>query len=336
MAKPAFVAATGRRLSRLARTLSRRHPRTSGESPAAGPQPVQIVVTPGSGNGRAMMTARRLTRLLRRHGVETAIQTFDNLAALRSWADTCEPSFSHLICIGGDATLSNAALASVRTKVPFVPVPNGFGNLFARVFGFPDHAEAVVRLLETGQMRRVDVGAAEEKAGPEPFLSHRSYGLLEQIQEAAEHGRRQPRQRLLRHLWYYGVAYRFLFRARLSSYAVEVDGATVADDAVLVTVANVETYGGFLTLTPSASPIDGRFDVAVLPRVSKAALMMRLVRALLRLSPGRHKPLTIYRGRRVVVTTPRRRDVLTVWRQALPLLVPPGAIEDLRGRTVEE
>lgn len=294
-----------------------------------------MVVTPGSGTGRALLTARRLSRLLRRHGVEPTIRTFGNLATLRHWAETCEPDFSHLICIGGDATLSAAAHAAIRTDVPFVPVPNGFGNLFARVFGFPDRAEGVVALLETGQMRRVDVGAAQNGAGTELFLSHRSYGLLEQIQQAAERGRRQPRQRLLRYLWYYGVAYRFLFRARLASFTVEVDGKTVADDAVLVTVANVETYRGFLSLTPAASPIDGRFDVAVLPRVSKTALMMRLLRPLLRL-PGSRRPLAIYRGRRVVVTTPRRRDELTVWRRALPLLVPPGAIDELRRRTVDD
>jgi len=336
MAKPAFVAATRRHLSRLARILSRRRPREGGEAARARPQPVQIVVTPGSGNGGAMLTARRLSRLLRRHGVAAAIRTFDNLAALRQWANTCEPGFSHLICIGGDATLSAAALASVRTKIPFVPVPNGFGNLFARVFGFPDRAEAVIALLETGQVRRVDIGVAVAGgAGDEPFLSHRSYGLLEQIQNAAERGRRQPRRRLLRYLWYYGVAYRFLFRTRLASFGVEIDDKTVADDAVLVTVANVETYGGFLTLTPAASPIDGRFDVAVLPRVSKAALMLRLLRALLRL-PGSRKPLAIYRGTRVVVTTPRRRDELVVWRRALPLLVPAGAIDELRRRTVED
>ena len=320
------------RLSRLSKILSRRRPRGSGDAAA---HTVAVVVTPGSGNGRAVRTARRLARLLRRRGVESTLHSFANLAALRRWAEQCEPSFSHLICVGGDATLSAASHASIRTKVPFVPVPNGFGNLFARSFGFPDRAEAVVALLEAGEVRRVDVGAGKNHDGTELFLSHRSYGLLEQIQTAAERGRRQPRRRLLRYLWYYGVAYRFLFRTRLASFAVEVDGETVADDAVLVTVANVETYRGFLTLTPEASPIDGRFDVAVMPRVSKAVLLLRLLRPLLRL-PGRRRPLPIYRGRRVVVTTPRRRDELTVWRRALPLLVPRGAIEELRRRTVDE
>ena len=306
------------RLSRLSKILSRRRPRGSGDAAA---HTVAVVVTPGSGNGRAVRTARRLARLLRRRGVESTLYSFANLAALRRWAEQCEPSFSHLICVGGDATLSAASHASIRTKVPFVPVPNGFGNLFARSFGFPDRAEAVVALLEAGEVRRVDVGAGKNHDGTELFLSHRSYGLLEQIQPRPSAA---PPYSVLP-----------LFRTRLASFAVEVDGETVADDAVLVTVANVETYRGFLTLTPEASPIDGRFDVAVMPRVSKAVLLLRLLRPLLRL-PGRRRPLPIYRGRRVVVTTPRRRDELTVWRRALPLLVPRGAIEELRRRTVDE
>ena len=55
---------------------------------------------------------------------------------------------------------------------------------------------------------------------------------------------------------------------------------------MLVTVANVETYRDFLSLTPAASPIDGRLDVFVIPRTSKWGLARRLLRLKLRL-PGR-------------------------------------------------
>lgn len=293
---------------------------------------IQIVVTPGSGGGLALLTARRVASLLRRRGRESRLRTFGNLATLRRWAETCEPDFSHLVCVGGDATMSAAAHAAIRLDIPFLAVPQGFGNVFARTFHYPGRPEAVAWLLEHGHVRRVDVGLARNGLAAEIFLSHRSYGLLEQIQHAAERGRRQPRNRVLRYLWYYGVAYQFLFRKRLAVFEVEVDGKVVADDAVLVTVANVETYRGFLPLTPSASPIDGQFDIAVVPRVSKAALFLGLLRLLLRL--GRWRRLAIYRGRRAVVTTPRRREELTVWRRALPLLVPPGLVEELRARSV--
>lgn len=297
-------------------------------------RPVQIVVTPGSGEGLALRTARRLRRRLGARGREASIRSFDDLAALAQWAEKCEPDFSHLVCIGGDATLSAAARASMRHVVPFVPVPNGFGNVFASVFGHPKRARDVTALLETGEVRRVDVGLARNGPVEEVFLSHRSFGVLEQIQQVAERGRQQPRTRFLRYLWYWGVAYQFFFRTRLAGFTVEVEGKVMANDAVLVTVANVETYRGFLPLTPAATPIDGLFDVAVVPRVSQIVLLAGLLRLLLR--PGRWRGLRLYRGRRVVVTTPRRREELTVRRRALPLLVPPGAIEELQRRTIED
>lgn len=296
---------------------------------------VEIVVTPGSGEGRALGLARRLRRLLRRRGRPATIRAFDDLAALVRWAETGACEASHVICVGGDATLSAAARAAIRCDAPLVPVPTGFGNIFATVFRHPRHAKHVATLLERGEARRVDVGVVTTPAGQDIFLSHRSYGLLEQVQTSAERGRRQPRRRLLRYLWYWGVAYRFLFRARLASFSVEIDGRQVAHDAVLITVANVETYHGFLSLTPTASPIDGLFDVAVIPRISMVRLLWRLLRLLLKL-PGRWGGLTLYRGQHVVVTTPRRREDLTVLRRALPLVVPRGAVEAMAARTVAD
>jgi diacylglycerol kinase (ATP) len=295
---------------------------------------IQIVVTPGSGEGRARATARSLARMLRRRGHEVHVRSFGNLADLSDWAHACPPSTRLIVCIGGDATQSATAAASIRTGVPFVPVPSGFGNLFGRVLGYSSQARAVVRLLADGEVRAVDVGVLRTEDGEEVFLSHRSYGILEQIQHAAERGRRQPRRRLLRLLWYHGVALR-LFFGRLAGFQVEVDGVPVADDAVLVTVANVETYHGFLTLTPTASPIDGLLDVFVVPRVSSVGLLRRLLWIMFRL-PGCWRGVALYRGRRVRVTTPRRREDLGVRRRVLPLLVPVGALDALRARTVEE
>jgi diacylglycerol kinase (ATP) len=298
-----------------------------------GPASVKIVVTPGSGEGRAMGTARRLRRALAHSGRVADIESFSDLEGLIQWARTCTREFAVLVCIGGDATLSAAATAAMRLDVPFVPVPNGFGNIFAGVFRHPHHVGGVLRLLEGGELRRVDVGVATGGPSDDVFLSHRSYGLLEQIQQIAEEGRRQPKRRLLRLLWYVRVAGALLFMGRLSAFRLEIDGTPVTDDAALITVANVETYRGFLTLTPTASPIDGLFDVCVIPRVPAVMLLFRLLRVMLRM-PGRWRGVAVYRGRRVAVTTPRRREHLVVRRRALPLLVPPGAIDALQNRTV--
>ncbi len=291
---------------------------------------VCIVVTPGSGAGRARGVARRLGRLLRRRGSTVTIQTFGDLPSLTEWAQTCGPDFHAICCVGGDATQSAAALLARRHRIPFVPIPNGFGNLFARVFGHPSSPRQAARLLDEGEVRLVDVGVA----GDELFLSHKSYGFLDQVQEAVEDGRRQPRDRLRRLLAYYGTAVRAVWTTPLAPIGVEVDGVLAADQAVLVTVANVETYRDFLNLTPAASPIDGRFDVFVIPRTSKWGLAWRLLQLKLRL-PGRWKGVSIYRGREVVIVSEAGRETLRLVRGVLPLLLPPGAIEKLKQRQLE-
>jgi diacylglycerol kinase (ATP) len=292
---------------------------------------VAIVVTPGSGEGRALGIARRVRRLLRRRGMNARLQAFDDLASLAEWARSTPADFTHLVCVGGDATLSAAAAAAIRCGVPFVPVPTGFGNVFASVLGYLGQAREVARLIQRGEVRLVDVG----QAGGQLFLSHRSYGFLERVQEAVEEGRRQPRRRFWRHLAYYGMAGGILVRLPLEGIRVEVDGIAVAEDAVLVTVANVETYHGFLSLTPAASPVDGRLDVFIVPRTTKVGLAWRLLKLVMRW-PGCWRGARLYRGRHVAVTTGGRRDELVSRRGALPLLVARGALERLRQRSLEE
>jgi diacylglycerol kinase (ATP) len=290
---------------------------------------VQIIVTPGSGEGRAVSTARDLARRLGRRGDGVAIRRYTNLDALVRWAKTCEADFTHLVCVGGDATQSAVAPAAMRLGVPFLPVPNGFGNIFARTFGHPDRVSAVVGVLDDGEVRRVDVGRIN---GDELFLSHRSYGPLQQIEASVEPERGALRTRLARHLAYYGKAKRFLFDTRPPSIRVEIDGTLVDETASLVTVANVETYRGFLSLTPTASPIDGLFDVFIVPHASRVRLSARLLMLMFR-APGRWRGLRLCRGRRVVVTVNgRRREELETVRRSLPLLVPRRSLDALAER----
>ncbi len=295
---------------------------------------VGIVMTTGSGEGRARGIARRLVRVLRRRGSTVTVERFDDLQALTEWARTSSPFFGVLFCVGGDATQSAAARLAHRLRIPLVPIPTGFGNLFASVFGHPSSPRRAARLLADGEVRMVDVGIAEGPAGEELFLSHKSYGFLDQVQERVEEGRRMPRPRGRRLLAYHATAIRAVCSTPLTPISVEVDGVPVAPDAVLVTVANVETYRDFLPLTPTASPVDGRFDVFVIPRTSRLGLAWRLFLLRLRL-PGRWRGASLHRGRTVVIRREGRQETLRVVRRALPLLLPPGAIAALVRRQVE-
>jgi diacylglycerol kinase family enzyme len=277
---------------------------------------VQIFATRGSGNGRALGLARRLQAALEARGWRTRLDDFADVRRLARWRRPRGARISHIVCVGGDGTMSAAARAAIRHQIPFVPVPSGFGNLFARAFGHRGRVETVVELLDHGQIIRADAAAANG----EIFLCHSSYGMLAQIQAAVEAVDAQPRSRLRRLLAYVWTARRFLVDPPRSAIRVEVDGRIVSRRASLVTVANVEAYGGFLSLTPSASPTDGLLDVFVLPRTTRRALWGGLLRRLLRLPIAAADALLV-RGRRVSVEAGAVRDEIEVLPRALRLLV---------------
>ena len=73
----------------LLRRISRRR-RTSAESSG----PIQIVVTPSSGNGTAMETALKLRDALAKRRRETSLEVFEDLESLSQWARTDSHPFA--------------------------------------------------------------------------------------------------------------------------------------------------------------------------------------------------------------------------------------------------
>lgn len=300
-------------------------PRTRGTL-ATGSRVIQVVATPGSGNGRALDTTLQLRGALRARGHRVKLEVFSDLDSLRRWAATGGTRFSLLICVGGDGTQSTAAVAAVRRSVPLLPVPSGFGNLFARAFRHPHRVDRVIDWLEHGEVVPVDVGVRNGVL----FLCQESFGLLSQIQDRAEASPARPRARWRRWLGYYRMALRHLRDTPLTPLRVAVDGRVVARDAVIVTVANVETYGAWLRLTPAASPIDGVFDVFVMRGTSKREILARLLKRQFRL-PGTEQGTLVCRGRHVSVAAPHQaRDQLHLIPRRLPVVVSAETAEALQ------
>jgi diacylglycerol kinase family enzyme len=277
----------------------------------------EIIVNPHAGNGHALGAAREIQAKLRHRGHEARVHVFESPAAAKQWAHTCRHGFTHLFCLGGDGTLSTVAAAAVRHRVPLVPVPFGFGNLFGRTFGHSADPTHAVGMLDDGVVQWADAGRGADGL----FLCHRSFGVIERVQQMVEVSRALPASRLRRALSYLRTALRAFSVVRLPKIRVEVDGERISDSAAIVTVANVPTYRGVLELTPDASPFDGLLDIAVVPRAPARRLFAMLVVFALRL-PGRWDHVVRVRGRRAAVEVRGHREELTLLPHALPVLTP--------------
>ena len=128
-----------------------------------------------------------------------------------------------LAAAGGDGTVATVAAVAVERGLPFVVVPYGTRNHFARDVGL-DRDDPLAALDGfVGEERRVDVG----RAGERRFLNNVSLGLYAELVHRREHHRRR-RQAVagLRALW-------LSLRRRRGIWAT-VDGEPVQARVLLV------------------------------------------------------------------------------------------------------
>jgi len=282
---------------------------------------VQLVVSPRSGDGAAVNFARRLACHLRTDRYDVQLMSADDLPQAREHLLRTGRNLRCLIAIGGDHTFSETAAVAMELQVPVLPVPTGFGNIFARNLGYAATIPSVLELLERGTVQQIDAGRVDRMV----FLVNHAYGFTEDIKTAVETAPALPQHRLRRYVQYWRAAARSIVSAPLPALGIDVDGARLVDDATMVLVANVPSYRGFLPLTPTASPFDGLLDVFVAPAMSKARLVALLLAFPLQ-APGRWRAVHCRRASRVRVTMAGGvHHDLCVLPSAVPILLLPSA-----------
>jgi diacylglycerol kinase family enzyme len=126
---------------------------------------------------------------------------------------------------GGDGSLAAVAAVAIERDVPFVCVPFGTRNHFARDVGL-DREDPIGALdAFSGRERRIDIGRANGRV----FLNNVSFGAYAELVHRREHHRRR-REALARiRAWLTLVTHR-------RALAVTIDG--VVEEAQLVLVGN--------------------------------------------------------------------------------------------------
>jgi diacylglycerol kinase family enzyme len=176
-----------------------------------------LIVNPRSGSARP--SADELVEEARRRGVDVHVfRTGEDLEAIARGA-----SAEAIGMAGGDGSLAPVASVAIARDVPFVCVPFGTRNHFARDLGL-DRDDPVAALDAFGGMeRRVDVG----RAGDRLFLNNVSLGMYARlVHEREQHRRRRETLARLRAL---SIAVR-----HLSTRGLFVDGEPMDVRVLLV------------------------------------------------------------------------------------------------------
>lgn len=130
-----------------------------------------LFVNPRSGDGRAARA--RLAQQARERGIEPVVlRPGDDLAALVQ--EAVDRGAELLGIAGGDGSLGIVAAVALAHDLPFVCIPAGTRNHFARDLGLdPDDLLGALDAFEGGVERRIDVGEVNGRL----FLNNVSLGI---------------------------------------------------------------------------------------------------------------------------------------------------------------
>jgi diacylglycerol kinase family enzyme len=262
-----------------------------------------LLVNPRSGDDRP--SAEELRDEAERRGVRVhVLGESDDAVDVAGEADA-----DALGMAGGDGSLAPVAAAAIERGLPFVVVPFGTRNHFARDVGLARNdpigaLDAFVR----GRERRVDVG----RVNGDLFLNNVSLGLYADLVHRREsHRRRRDALASLRAL--------LLLARDRSTLGISIDGAPVETHVTLV--ANNDYQVDLFSLGERECVDEGRLHVYVahglLPGSWEERVGERFV-----IDSARGHLHTARDGEPAELETPLE---FTIEAQALRVLLPPGA-----------
>lgn len=217
--------------------------------------------------------------------------TFDQLATAveRALADGVDA----LVVVGGDGMVHlavNALAGSGRpgSRVPLGIVPTGSGNDAARTLGLPlDDVTAACRRISAGMAtggRPIDLGRIIADGGTRWFAGVLSAGFDAAVNERGNRwrwprGKARYNLAMLREL----VTFRAI-EYTVTDYTETDDGDSWQQGAMLISVANGQSIGGGMRITPDARLDDGMLDLFVVSPLSRT----RFLAVFPRVFSGRH------------------------------------------------
>ncbi|MEW6113603.1 MAG: diacylglycerol kinase family protein [Thermodesulfobacteriota bacterium] len=221
---------------------------------------ILVIGSPIAGTGQAERRVDGFVRALKRkgHDVEAFLTTAPGQA--RQKARDLTDGIDRLVVAGGDGTI-NEVLNGLPdpSKVPLLHLPAGTANQLARTLGLPSDPSKLVRILESGPIRRIDMGLA----GEHRFLLVAGAGFDAWVTEEIK----RHRQGSLGYSGYVSPILKTITAYRPTKMDVVLDGHERIP-ACNVVVLKVRRYGGLLVFADDARLDSGFFHVCIFPEGS--------------------------------------------------------------------
>ncbi len=240
----------------------------------ASPQSLVVAINPTSGKGKEKKVGEETVVTLRESGFAVEVIARDTDSDLRNALGArLDSPHQALIAVGGDGMVHTCLqVLAQHPDTALGIIPAGTGNDIARAVGMDGAGlrsgiDAIIRSLETGP-RLIDLGEARHGDTLTRFGAVYSAGFDALVNERAN------RLRFPRGTSRYTVAMLLeLSTLDPRRYRLTVDGEEFEQEALLVAVANAESFGGGMRIVPNTPVDDGVLQVFTVSPLSRASFV---------------------------------------------------------------
>ncbi len=224
---------------------------------------ILLIINPNASKGRGKKKAKQIQSLFRSLGRECTVAYTrapghaENLAKRGA-----SYGYDTIVAAGGDGTVNeivNGILHSDAKHIRMGIIPIGRGNDFAWMAGIPRNQKKAVRLIASGNAKRIDVGICKAQEHPDGmyFINGAGFGFEPMVNfKAMEY-------KHLNGMLSYAVAFLSILASPPKPYDVHliIDGKEEQIETQQISVSNGRRMGSAFIMAPLAEIDDSFFDV---------------------------------------------------------------------------
>ncbi|MEJ4089251.1 MULTISPECIES: diacylglycerol/lipid kinase family protein [Flavobacteriaceae] len=170
-----------------------------------------------------------------------------------------------IVACGGDGTINEVASTLVGTSIPLGIVPIGSGNGLASNLNIPKNIIKALNIIKINNQTKIDVGCINERY----FFSNTGFGFTASVIGNYE----TLKQRTL--FCYVKASFKsFREFNEIKENITVINGTSEIVNPFLIFISNSNVMGYNFSLTPKASLQDGLLDVIIVPKISKARMLL--------------------------------------------------------------
>ena len=212
---------------------------------------IAIVCNPLAGNGKALSTADKISRLIKNKEISFSLFT-------AQWPEVWN-DITEVWIVGGDGTLNYFINQYPYIKIPLSIFKGGTGNDFQELLYGAISIEEQLEKILNGSAHFVDAGICNKKL----FLNGVGIGfdgaiVEDLITKKKTNGKSTYLISILKNILGY----------KEKKCSITFDGRTISRDCFMINIANGKAYGGGFKVAPNANIEDGLLDLNIVGEIA--------------------------------------------------------------------